>query len=82
MESLLEKRAKLMQQLETIQRELCEVEMEIRHFLQKYGVTCSSCGRSFLQKDVWIATQHDIDEYRDMNDGYAGPTIGEYYCGC
>jgi glycyl-tRNA synthetase (class II) len=82
MDHLLETRSRSMQELDKIQRKLCDVDVKIRHFLQKYGVQCSSCGRHFLTKDVWIATQRDVDEYTDMNDGYAGPTVGEYYCGC
>jgi hypothetical protein len=31
---------------------------------------------------MYIATPEDIKTYVDQNDGYNGPKIGEYYCGC
>ena len=40
---------------------------------------CCSCGRNGFMK---IATQADVDEYVDQREGYSGPDVGEYYCGC
>ena len=43
--------------------------------------SCYSCGKHYHPKNMTIATQEDIDDYYDKNEGYCGPEIGEYYCG-
>lgn len=44
--------------------------------------SCHSCGKKYPPKNMTIATQEDIDEYYDQNEGFSGPEIGQYYCGC
>ena len=44
--------------------------------------TCYSCYKHYHPKSMVIATQEDIEEYYNKNEGYSGPEIGEYYCGC
>lgn len=48
--------------------------------LMKNAPKCYSCGRNSF--DCWKAEKEDIDNYIDQNEGYSGPEIGEYYCGC
>ena len=31
---------------------------------------------------MWKATQGDIYVYIDQNEGYSGPVIKDWYCGC
>ena len=56
-------------------------EKEIKNVLKKFP-KCYSCDKNKDPKFMFIATQEDLDNYKDMNDGYNGPEIGEYYCGC
>lgn len=82
MEALFSKRKELIRQQTEIQKEIDKIEIEIKKAIQQQGVRCTSCGRFFLTKNIWKATQQDVDNYIDDKEGYAGPTGGEYYCGC
>ena len=60
---------------------LNNVQMNIKNLYKKFP-SCFSCGRRTDPKQMLIATQEDVDDYFDKNEGYCGPEIGEYYCGC
>ena len=57
------------------------VQAKIKNLYKKFP-RCSSCGRNTDPIYMTIATQEDIDDYFDRDEGYSGPDIGEYYCGC
>ena len=58
-----------------------DIDTKIKSLTKKFP-TCYSCGKHYHPKNMTIATQEDIDEYYDKKEGYCGPEIGEYYCGC
>lgn len=82
MENLLHRRRELMNHIQQLQRELRNLEKNIRLYKKTHGEQCASCGRYNLSSEMWIAEQSDIESYLDCGEGYAGPTIGEFYCGC
>jgi predicted patatin/cPLA2 family phospholipase len=57
------------------------IEQKIKKLTNLFP-SCYSCGKHYHPKNMIIATQEDVDEYYDKNEGYYGPEIGEYYCGC
>lgn len=81
LEELLKKETELQLQLSMIQHELQKIKQRCKKLLE-FEPVCSSCGRHVRKKNMWIATQDDLDGYYSENEGYGGPTIGEYYCGC
>ena len=66
---------------EIIKEKVYVIEQKIKK-LTKIFPSCYSCGKHYHPKNMTIATQEDIDEYYDKKEGYCGPEIGEYYCGC
>lgn len=63
------------------EKKLYKINDNIKSLTQKFP-SCYSCGKKYHPKNMVIATQEDIDDYYDRNEGYSGPEIGEYYCGC
>lgn len=55
---------------------------KLRKSFMKDEPLCHCCYRHVRAKNVWKATQEDADNWFDQNEGYCGPTVGEYYCGC
>ena len=79
MEQLIEQRRLLEKEQRNINDKLKEINIEIRKYKQLNYPKCSNCGVFRHERMMWIATQEDII---DQNEGYSGPVIGEYYCGC
>jgi predicted Zn-ribbon and HTH transcriptional regulator len=71
----------LEKQVSNLQSVIRQYQKEKKNFMNHLPV-CTSCGKNFFLKDLRIATQLDVDEYDSDHEGYAGPTIGELYCGC
>jgi RNA polymerase-binding transcription factor DksA len=63
------------------EKKIDDINKKIRILTKKFP-TCYSCGKHYHPKNMTIATQEDLDDYYDKNEGYCGPEIGEYYCGC
>ena len=63
------------------EKKIFNIDTKIKSLTKKFP-TCYSCGKHYHPKNMNIATQEDIDDYFDKNEGYCGPEIGEYYCGC
>ena len=80
MEKLVEEKKKYEEELRRIGARLRDIEIKIQEMKTRQYPQCSSCGRH--TRDAWIATRTDIEEYTDQREGYAGPTEGEWYCGC
>ena len=78
---LLDKEQMLLVDLKNVEINLYNVKHKIREIMKKFP-SCHSCGTHQNPKNMIIATQQDVDKYYDQNDGYCGPEIGEYYCGC
>jgi len=62
------------------EKNINDIDKKIKN-LTKLFPRCYSCGKHFHPKQLTIATQDDVDERVDRNDGYFGPEVGEYYCG-
>jgi predicted patatin/cPLA2 family phospholipase len=62
------------------QKNIDDIDKKIKN-LYKLFPRCYSCGKHFHPKKMTIATQEDVNERVDRNDGYYGPEVGEYYCG-
>jgi hypothetical protein len=43
---------------------------------------CASCGKHRFAGEMHLADEKDVAEWVDQNEGYAGPVVGEFYCGC
>ena len=67
--------------LKKIEQDITNTDIKIRKLMTKFP-NCYSCGNYRYPKNMIIATQDDINEYYDQNEGYNGPEVGEYYCGC
>ncbi len=78
---LYDEQKKLNELLRTIYSDIRENQELIKELLKNFP-SCYSCGKHMNPKYLYIATQEDIDNYIDQNDGLNGPEIGEYYCGC
>ena len=78
---LYDKNTELLKRIKEIQKEYDNNYRHIERIMKGYP-KCYSCSRNVNPKYMEIATQEDIDNYVDSNDGYIGPEIGEYYCGC
>lgn len=63
------------------EKKLDIINKKIKSLTQNFPA-CYSCGKHYHPKNMTIAKQEDIDDYYDKNEGYCGPEIGEYYCGC
>jgi recombinational DNA repair protein RecR len=63
------------------EKKIDDINKKINILSRKFP-SCYSCGKYYHPKNMTIATQEDIDDYCDKNEGYCGPEIGEYYCGC
>lgn len=73
--------AVLSKQIKALRKKSDDIEDRIKSLTLKYP-TCYSCGNHYHPKYMVIATQEDVNEYTDNNEGYCGPETGEYYCGC
>jgi len=62
------------------QKNIDDIDKKIKN-LYKLFPCCYSCRKHFHPKKMTIATQEDVNERVDRNDGYFGPEVGEYYCG-
>ena len=69
------------EKIKELQEECNKINSEIYNLMRKYP-KCYSCWRYQDPKYMIKATQEDIDSYVDNNEGYCGPEISEYYCGC
>lgn len=78
---LYEEQRKLNELLRTIYSDIKDNQQLIKELLKNFP-TCYSCGKHINPKYLEIATQEDVDNYIEQNEGYNGPKIGEYYCGC
>ena len=67
--------------LKQVKLDLYNNQKKIDNVMKKFP-RCYSCGKNRDPKNMVIAQQEDIDDYFDRNEGYCGPEIGEYYCGC
>lgn len=64
-----------------IDLQIDEVESKIENIYKNFP-KCYSCDKNQDPKFMFIAVQEDLDNYKDSNEGYNEPEIGEYYCGC
>lgn len=71
----------IIQKIKELETECDKIDKEIALLSSKYP-KCYSCGKHQDPKFMDKATQDDIDNYVDSNEGYFGPEINEYYCGC
>ena len=71
----------ILQKIKKLRTEYDKINKEIALLSSKYP-KCYSCGKHQDPTLMIKATQHDIDNYVDNNEGYCGPEINEYYCGC
>ena len=67
--------------LRRYEEDINTIDKKIEDLMKKFP-SCYSCGRYRHPKNMIIATQEDVDDYYDKNDGYNGPEVGKYYCGC
>ena len=58
-----------------------DIDNRIKLLTKQYP-RCSSCGHHFHPSLMMRATQEDVDYYNDQIEGYGGPVVNEYYCGC
>jgi hypothetical protein len=74
---------KVLKNFSNIQNQLDDLDKQI-YKLRKQFPECSCCGSRQDPKMMImiIATEEDSDNWVDSNEGYAGPTVGGYYCGC
>ena len=78
---LYDKQDGLTDNLKNMYSEIQNNQKKIKHLLKKLPI-CYSCMKNINPKYMNIATQKDLDNYKDQEEGYRGPKIGEYYCGC
>lgn len=71
----------LYSEFKKINSQIDDTKKEIKNVLKNFP-KCYSCGKNQDPKYMFIATQEELDSYTDSNEGYNGPKIGEYYCGC
>lgn len=57
-----------------------DIDKKIKILTKKYP-SCCSCGKRYHPKQMIIATEEDVSDHTDRNEGYSGPEVGEYYCG-
>ena len=78
----LEKNSKvLLQSLKNIEIDIYNNQDKIKKLIEVFPCCCS-CGHHKDPKQMIIADKEDVDTYYDQNEGYCGPEIGKYYCGC
>ena len=85
----IEKEAKnILYKNNNILNQIKELEKEYNNNIKKLDIIfnkypkCHSCHKNKNPKYMWIASEDDIKNYIDQNEGYNGPIINEYYCGC
>ena len=71
----------VMDRIKKYEEDINTIDRKIEDLMKKFP-SCYSCGRCRYPKNMIIATQEDLDNYYDQNEGFSGPEIGEYYCGC
>lgn len=69
----------LQSKIKILQNKKDKLENENYTIFKNLAPQCASCGTYSF--DMWIATQTDDDEYESEHEGYAGPIIGDWYCG-
>lgn len=80
--SLLKDVNHVISQLQTQVNTMHQMVEQFREKIMKHFPVCTSCGRHYPFDQLRVATRTDVDEYESENEGYAGPSIGELYCGC
>lgn len=76
-----EEKKNILDIIKEYEKKLYKINYNIKSLTQEFP-RCYSCLKNNHPKNMVIATQEDIDDYYDRNEGYSGPEIGEYYCGC
>lgn len=64
-----------------LQEKLKENYQKIKEISKNFP-KCYSCGHHQDPKNMFIASEKDVENYIDQNEGYSGPRLNEYYCGC
>lgn len=80
MDLLLKEKEKYEKEVQHLIKKIKAIDVEIERWKKMQVPNCSSCGKH--KQNVWVATEKDVQDYIDQKEGYAGPTVGEYYCGC
>ena len=71
----------LEEQQRTINRKLDNIRNRITDCEYQFPM-CESCGKPSDPEHMVIATEEDVANWEDANEGFSNPIIGEYYCGC
>ena len=79
-QALEDKKKLILDSIQEQEEHIVDIDIKVKTLIKKFPC-CYSCGKRFHPKQMTIATQDDVDEYVDKNEGYCGPEVGEYYCG-
>jgi chromosome segregation ATPase len=71
---------KILLRIKENEEEFNSLQQKIKQLKLKFP-TCYSCWNHYHPKDLIKATQQDVDDYFDKNQGYTQLEVGENYCG-
>ncbi|NBV29168.1 hypothetical protein EBS02_09180, partial [bacterium] len=75
-------RKKIYDEVQQLMKKIQHLEKQIEDLKKLHLPVCSSCHQYKFPSSVWKASEEDIRDYIDQNEGYSGPIWNEWYCGC